>query len=744
MAAMLVKSDNACATLRGLKNLLVGGDAFPRELAADLTGLVSGRVINMYGPTETTVWSATHDVADASRSIPVGRPIANTQIYIFDENLQLAPVGVAGELVIGGEGVVRGYLNRPELTAERFIPDPFRPGNRLYRTGDQARWREDGVLEFLGRLDDQVKIRGHRIELGEIEAVLARHPAIRQSVVVARDETPGDKRLVAYLIAETGRAPTVNELRDHLLRELPDFMVPAAFVTLDAFPLTPNNKVDRKRLPAPGSSRPALRREFVPPRTPNEAILAGFFQEVLGFEEVGIFDNFIELGGDSLSAVEVFVKIEETFRVPFPLSLFFKVPTIAGLAKELERIIGDACRRETSPGAAAPDSGGLRVLTTNQREEWTGAVQRARQYDFYFLPEYHAFAERCGNGEARLFVYEQAGYTISLPLIIRTLAGLPGIGGWANKWRDGMSVYGYSGPLYSHEDMPPTVIGGFQRALRAALQELQVVSVFSRLHPLLLAQSTLLDGLGDRQPEGVTVSINLSATPVEQRAQYDGATKTRLNRLVRLGVTGALDPEQRHLPEFIALYHETMRRVKAEQSYFFDATYFSDLAKNLGPVLKLFIVKMPDGEVISGGLFTLCDGIVQHHLGGTRDTAVKLSPMVLVLETVRRWANENGAHTFHLGGGVGAKPDSLFQFKAHFSRQRHKFATWRWIVAPQVYTQLSLQKDRWNSKCGLRAISASFFPAYRCPAEPDTVPAVLSAPAPSMAAPDEIQVAQNG
>ena len=210
----------------------------------------------MYGPTETTVWSATHDVADASRSIPVGRPIANTQIYIFDENLQLAPIGVAGELVIGGEGVVRGYLNRPELTAERFIPDPFRPGNRLYRTGDQARWREDGVLEFLGRLDDQVKIRGHRIELGEIEAVLARHPAIRQSVVVARDDTPGDKRLVAYLIAETGRAPTVNELRDHLLRELPDFMVPAAFVTLDAFPLTPNNKVDRKRLPAPGSSRP--------------------------------------------------------------------------------------------------------------------------------------------------------------------------------------------------------------------------------------------------------------------------------------------------------------------------------------------------------------------------------------------------------------------------------------------------------------------------------------------------------
>jgi acyl carrier protein len=231
-------------------------------------------------------------------------------------------------------------LNRPELTAERFIPDPFRPGSRLYRTGDQARWREDGVLEFLGRLDDQVKIRGHRIELGEIEAVLSRHPAIRQAVVVAREDTPEDKRLVGYLVSERGGTPTLNELRDNLLRELPDFMVPAKFVTLDAFPLTPNKKVDRKRLPAPDAWRPALAKEFVAPRTPNEAILAGFFQEVLALERVGIFDNFIELGGDSLSAVEIFVKIEQTFKVEFPLGTFFKLPTIAGLAQELERTIG--------------------------------------------------------------------------------------------------------------------------------------------------------------------------------------------------------------------------------------------------------------------------------------------------------------------------------------------------------------------------------------------------------------------
>jgi len=387
----------------------------------------------------------------------------------------------------------------------------------------------------------------------------------------------------------------------------------------------------------------------------------------------------------------------------------------------------------------------MRVLTTSHSDEWLSVLRRcSAMHDVYHLPGYHAVAERRGEGEARLFAYEQAGYTIALPLLIRTLADLPGIGASANTWRDATSVYGYSGAVCSHKEMPRAVIDGFQRALTAALQELQVVSVFSRLHPLLPEQTMLLDGLGDHQLGGATVSIDLLATPVEQRAHYDGTTRNRLNRLARSGVTCALDPEQRHLPDFVTLYHETMRRVKAQESYFFDPTYFSDLAKNLGPVLKLFVVKMPDDEVISGGLFTLCQGIVQYHLGGTRDTALKLSPMVLLLETVRHWANENGAHTFHLGGGVGAKTDSLFQFKARFSRQRHKFVTWHWIVAPSVYHELSLQKDLWNSKCGLRSISASFFPAYRCPAEPDTVFAALSAPALGMAAPNEIEVAQNG
>jgi natural product biosynthesis luciferase-like monooxygenase protein len=347
MARMLVKNEAARAALRNLDDLLVGGEELPKDLAAELKALVPGRVLNMYGPTETTVWSAMHEVTDASERIPLGRPIANTQIYVMDERLQLLPAGVAGELVIGGDGVVRGYLNQPELTAQRFVPDPFRPGRRLYRTGDQAVWREDGVLEFLGRLDHQVKIRGHRIELAEIEAVLARHPAVRQAVVVVREDG-GEKRLVGYFVPAPGPAPATNALRDHLGRELPAFMVPSAFVSLDAFPLTPNKKIDRKRLPAPDVSRPSLAKEFVAPRTPNEEILAGFFAEALALERVGIFDDFIELGGDSLSAVEVFVKIEQTFSVEFPLALLFQVPTVAGLASQLERALA------RPPAVAAP------------------------------------------------------------------------------------------------------------------------------------------------------------------------------------------------------------------------------------------------------------------------------------------------------------------------------------------------------------------------------------------------------
>jgi acyl-coenzyme A synthetase/AMP-(fatty) acid ligase/acyl carrier protein len=340
MAMMLVKSQQARTGLHRLKNLMVGGETLPTELAAELKDLVSGRVINMYGPTETTVWSATHDVTNASGKIPLGTPIANTHIYILDEHLQPVTVGTPGELFIGGDGVARGYLNLPRLTVERFMADPFKPGHRLFRTGDQGRWREDGVLEFLGRLDNQVKIRGHRVELGEIEAILVQHPAVHQAAVIAREDTTGSKRLVSYIVPEEGYAPTVNELRDYVGQQLPEFMVPATFVTLDALPLTPNKKVDRVSLPAPDASRPPLAKKYIPARTPSEVALASFFQEVLALERVGVLDNFIELGGDSLSAVQIFVKIEQTFQIRFPLSMFFQTPTVADLAQELDRALG--------------------------------------------------------------------------------------------------------------------------------------------------------------------------------------------------------------------------------------------------------------------------------------------------------------------------------------------------------------------------------------------------------------------
>ncbi|RMF36692.1 MAG: non-ribosomal peptide synthetase, partial [Chloroflexi bacterium] len=237
-------------------------------------------------------------------------------------------------------GLARGYLNRPDLTAERFIPDPFSgvPGARLYRTGDLVRFRPDGNIEFLGRIDHQVKVRGFRIELGEIEAVLEGHPALREVAVIAREDSPGDKRLVAYVVPKGEPAPTVSELRSFLRRTLPDYMVPAAFVFLETLPLTPSGKVDRRALPAPDGLRPTLQREYVPPRTPVEQELAALCAELLGVERVGIYDNFFELGGHSLLATQFISRVRETFDVEVPLRALFEHPTVAELAEEIEAL----------------------------------------------------------------------------------------------------------------------------------------------------------------------------------------------------------------------------------------------------------------------------------------------------------------------------------------------------------------------------------------------------------------------
>jgi amino acid adenylation domain-containing protein len=320
-----------------LRALLTGGDQLHRIPKA-----LPFALFNHYGPTEysvVTTWTPVLTGTETDAPPPIGRPIANTQVFVLDPTLQPVPVGVAGELYIGGVGLARGYLNRPELTAERFIPHPFSAatGARLYRTGDLARYLPDGHLEFLGRTDHQVKIRGYRIELGEIEALLRQHPAVQESVVLAREDIPGDKRLMAYIVPRPGQEPTFSELRRFLQGKLPEFMIPAAVRLLETLPLTPNGKVDRRALPHPEQNRPELESAWVPPRTQVEAVLADIWVEVLGLNRVGIDDNFFELGGHSILATQVMHRVHAAFQVTPPLHSLFVEPTIARLAAVIEQ-----------------------------------------------------------------------------------------------------------------------------------------------------------------------------------------------------------------------------------------------------------------------------------------------------------------------------------------------------------------------------------------------------------------------
>lgn len=324
---------------------LCGGEALPADLAADLLPRCA-ELWNMYGPTETTVWSTCAHVTDAA-DIHIGRPIDNTEIYILDANRQPLPIGVAGELLIGGAGLARGYLNRSELTAEKFVPHPFKPGQRLYRTGDLARYRNDGTIDCLGRLDFQVKIRGFRIELGEIEAQLAAHPQVKQTVVVAREDMPGDPRLVAYVAAPSAaEPPSIGELREHLRARLPEYMIPSAFVLLDTLPLTPNGKIDRKALPAPEVAAVVASKTAVPPRNATEKRLMAIFEEVLKARVASVEDNFFELGGHSILAARLMASIEKDVGIRLPLATLLKDPTIEGIAM----VLGDASKRSAQQG----------------------------------------------------------------------------------------------------------------------------------------------------------------------------------------------------------------------------------------------------------------------------------------------------------------------------------------------------------------------------------------------------------
>ena len=327
--------------------ILSGGEAISRDLADRLLAK-SAAVWNMYGPTETTIWSTVYHLTGAKPQISIGKPIANTEIYILDAQLQPVPIGIPGELYIGGAGLARGYWQRPDLTSQKFIPHPFSPdpAARIYQTGDLARYLPDGKIECLGRADFQVKLRGFRIELGEIESLLCQHPTIAQATVIIREDLPGDRRLVAYLVANSQSltAPIPSELRQFLQQKLPDYFLPSAMVILPALPLTPNGKIDRKSLPAPDSASLHLQTSFVPPTTPTEITLAQIWIQVLRIVgtasplemQVGINDDFFELGGHSLLATQVISRARQAFPIDIPLQSLFEQPTIAGLASRID------------------------------------------------------------------------------------------------------------------------------------------------------------------------------------------------------------------------------------------------------------------------------------------------------------------------------------------------------------------------------------------------------------------------
>ncbi|MFP4099132.1 amino acid adenylation domain-containing protein [Coleofasciculus sp.] len=353
--------------------VLCGGEALSAQLAHQI--LETGSELwNLYGPTEATIWSTIYQVGakkkvattkDALSSI--GRPIANTQIYILDKHLQPVPLGVAGELYIGGDGLARGYLNRPELTQEKFIPNPFDNSlsERLYKTGDLARYLSDSKIEFLGRIDHQVKIRGFRIELGEIEAVLNTHPQIQQAVVIATEDTAGNKGLVAYLVTRD-ESLTSKQLREFLFSKLPEYMVPSAFVTLDTLPLTPNGKVDRKALPAPDGDFPR-EHEYVAPRNQSEERIANIFASVLSLQNVGIYDNFFEQGGHSLLATQLISRLRNVFQIELPLRKIFEYPTVAALAEAIQAMKQSQQRLNAPPIVPVPRDQNLPLSFAQER-----------------------------------------------------------------------------------------------------------------------------------------------------------------------------------------------------------------------------------------------------------------------------------------------------------------------------------------------------------------------------------------
>jgi len=455
--------------------LLCGGESWPPSLAADLLCKCKS-LWNMYGPTETTIWSSVTRV-ESGKQVLIGPPISNTSFYVLDKNKELVPVGVPGELYIGGDGVAQGYLNRPDLTEERFVRDPFsdEPKARLYKTGDVVRRLSDGMIEFLHRADLQVKIRGFRIELGEIEYTLKQHRAVGECVVVSREDTPGMQRLVAYIVpSDEGTVPRSNELRHFLKEKLPPYMIPAVFTTLERLPLTPNGKLDRRMLPAPESlTADRSVEDFAGPRSLVEVQLLQIWEQILDAKTISIRDNFFDLGGHSLLAAHLFTKIEKVYGVKLPLATLYKAPTVEHLADLISGEVALSCWSPLVPiqplGSRPPffcfHAAGGNVLNYRQLSQCMGpeqplyglqsqgldgtspplttieqmaqlyvkAIQSVQPHGPYLLGGY------CLGGTIAYEVAQQlraAGETISLLALFDTLNWrLVSLGGWAKFTR---------------------------------------------------------------------------------------------------------------------------------------------------------------------------------------------------------------------------------------------------------------------------------------------------------------------
>ena len=366
-----IHRDDGISSRANVEYVLFGGDHVSQALLeSSFAELPALRIWNIYGPTEATA-NASAIAIGPDDEVTIGRPIHNTQIYILDSRLQPVPIGVQGELHIGGAGVARGYLNQPGLTAEKFVAHPFTAemGARLYKTGDLARYLPDGRIECLGRTDYQVKIRGYRMELGEIEAALNLHPEVREAVVVAQEDALEEKRLVAYLVTECERRPAANDLRVFLREKLPEYMIPAVFVPLDTLPLMPNGKIDRRALPEPSRTWPELERAYVAPRTSAEELLVGIWSHVLDVERIGIHDDFFQLGGHSLLATQVVSRIRDAFGVEIPLRALFEKPTVAGLAENID-VVRRAGPNLRPPPIVPVARGGDLPLSFAQRRLW--------------------------------------------------------------------------------------------------------------------------------------------------------------------------------------------------------------------------------------------------------------------------------------------------------------------------------------------------------------------------------------